>query len=573
MDVSRLRGIVEAAAGRRPCDLVLSGGRIVNVFSGRIEEGDLGIYAGHVVGIGRYEGKERIDAREKYLSPGFIDSHLHIESSCLVPSEFARGVIPRGTTTVIADPHEIANVMGTEGIVAMHRDALASPLDVRFVLPSCVPATDLETSGANLSAADLSGLIDEEWVAGLGEVMNFPGVIRGSNDLLEKILMAVRARKIVDGHAPLVSGHDLMAYTSAGARSDHECTGLAEATEKLARGMFVMIREGTSAKNLDDLIGLVDGKNFWFATFVGDDIGPREILNRGHVDYFLRRAVAAGIDPVTAVRMATIVPALRAGLGEVGALAPGRRADVVVLNDLTDFSVSHVFAAGRLVAKDGDATYERDAVGRMPRPTMHVAGLAKESFFVPHRSASARVIKVIEGQIITDELHLPLKREGKGAVPDTSRDILKVAVIERHRGTGNVAVGFVSGIGISSGALASSVGHDSHNVIVVGANDADMFAAAGRVIELGGGQVVVRDGTVVSEVALPVAGLMSDRPLREVNESIERNLAAAASLGASAENPFMVLSFLPLAVIPRLKITDRGLVDVTRFEIVGLYLD
>ena len=573
MDLDELKGIVQSARSKRPCDIVLSGGHIVNVFTGEIQKGDLGISSGHIAGIGDYEGTQVIDVRGKYLCPGFIESHIHIESSCLIPSELARGVVPRGTTTLIADPHEIANVMGIEGIVAMHRDSLRSPLEVHFVLPSCVPATHLETSGAVLSAADLVGLIDEEWVAGLGEVMNFPGVIAGLDDPLEKIRMASRARKIIDGHAPLVSGKELMAYLSAGIGSDHECTRLSEAREKLENGMFIMIREGSGAKNLDELIGLVNEKNFWFTTFVGDDIQPGDILRRGHIDYFLRRAVGRGLDPVVAVRMATIVPAIRAGLTRVGALAPGRQADVVVVDDLSDFAVSLVFKGGRLVARGGSALFDGQGVCEMPRLPMRVAGFTMESLTVPFRSSRARVIKVIEGQIITDELHLTLKREGTGAVSDTSRDILKVAVIERHRGTGNVAVGFVSGLGLAAGAIGSSVGHDSHNIIVVGTNDGDMYGAALRIIEMGGGQVILRDGEVVSELPLPVAGLMSDRPLSEVDSLMSRNLAAARELGSLPENPFMTLSFLPLAVIPRLRITDRGLVDVSKFDFVPLYLE
>lgn len=570
---NELRALIEAARGIRPCDTVLSGGRIVNVFTGELESGDLGVLSGRIVGVGSYESAETIDVSGKYLSPGFIESHIHIESSCLVPSQFARGVIARGTTTVIADPHEIANVMGLPGIVAMHQDGLLTPLEVYYMLPSCVPATGLETSGAVLSAEDLSKLIDEPWVLGLGEVMNFPGVIDGAEDILQKIVMARRRNKMIDGHAPLVSGRDLTAYISAGIGSDHECMGLSEAREKLRQGMFIMIREGSDARNLDALIGLINERNFWFTTLVGDDIHPGDLLRRGHIDYFLKRAAAAGLDPVTAVRMATIVPAMRAGISHLGALAPGRQADVVVLDDLTDFCVEKVFKKGVLVARGGGTTFEIRGASDMPRVPMNVKGFGLERLRVPFRKGPARVIGVVVGQILTEQLLIGLTEHTGAAVADVARDILKVAVIERHRGTGNVAVGFVKGFGLKAGALGSSVGHDSHNITVVGTSDPDIYCAANRIIELGGGQVVVRNGAVVSELALPIAGLMSDRPLEEVDSIMTKNLKAAREIGCVLANPFMTLSFLPLAVIPKLKITDRGLVDVEKFDIVPLYAD
>lgn len=573
LSTNELRSLIEAARGTRPCDVVLSGGRIINVFTGEMESGDLGILSGRIVGVGSYEAAEVIDVSGKYLSPGFIESHIHIESSCLVPSQFARGVTARGTTTIIADPHEIANVMGLPGIAAMHQDGLLTPLDIYYSLPSCVPATGLETSGAALSAEDLSKLIDEPWVLGLGEVMNFPGVINGAEDVLQKIVMARRRNKIIDGHAPLVSGRDLTAYISVGIGSDHECTELLEAREKLRQGMFIMIREGSDARNLDALIGLINERNFWFVTLVGDDIHPGDILRRGHIDYFLKRATAAGLDPVTAVRMATIVPAMRAGFTHLGALAPGRQADVVVLDDLTDFGVGKVFKNGVLVARGGGTIFEIQGASDMPRVPMNVKGFSPERLRVPFREGPARVIGVVVGQILTEQLLIGLTEDRGTAVADVARDILKVAVIERHRGTGNVAVGFVKGFGLKSGAVGSSVGHDSHNITVVGTSDRDIYCAANRIIELGGGQVVVRDGVVVSELALPVAGLMSDRSVEEVDSAMTRNHNAAREIGCVLPNPFMTLSFLPLAVIPKLKITDRGLVDVERFDLVPLYAD
>jgi adenine deaminase len=567
-----LKTLIQAARGTRPCDIVLSGGLIVNVFTGELQRGDLGISSGRIVGVGAYKAAETIDVSGKYLSPGFIESHIHIESSGLVPSQLARGLVARGTTTVIADPHEIANVMGMPGIDAMHQDSLLTPIEFYFVLPSCVPATRLETSGASLSAEDLSALIDEEWVVGLGEVMNFPGVISSADDILKKIAMTHKRGKLIDGHAPLVSGKDLTAYLAAGIGSDHECTRPDEAAEKLSQGTFIMIREGGDAHNLDGLIGLVNEKNFWFMTLVGDDIGPGDLLRRGHIDYFLKRATARGVNPITAIRMATIVPAMRAGFSHLGALSPGRQADVVVLSDLTDFGVRMVFKKGKLVARDLHACFENSGNSDMPRVPMFVAGLDLKSLRVPFREGPARVIGLIPGQILTDEILLELKGENGAAVPDTDRDILKIAVIERHRGTGNVAVGFVRGFGLKAGAIGSSVGHDSHNITIVGTNDHDIIAAARRIIDLGGGQVVVRDGAAISELALPVAGLMSVLSLEEVDALMDKNLKAAGAIGCVLGNPFMTLSFLPLAVIPKLKITDRGLVDVEKFDFVPLYV-
>lgn len=573
MTTDQLRAVIQAARKTRPCDIVLTGGRIVNVFTGELQPGSLGIVSDRIVGIGDYRGARTIDVSGKYLAPGFIESHIHIESSCLIPSQFARGVIGRGTTTVIADPHEIANVMGLPGIAAMHHDALLTPLEVYFMLPSSVPATGLESSGASLSAEDLTELIDEPWVLGLGEVMNFPGVISGAGEVLDKIVMAQKSGKIVDGHAPLVSGDDLTAYISAGISSDHESTGLSEAGEKLRQGMFVMIREGTEARNLDALAGLVNEKTCWFTAPVGDDIAPGDILRRGHIDFFLKRLVAAGVDPISAIRTATIVPAMRAGLSHLGALAPGRQADVVVLDDLVGFGVGMVFKRGNLAARDGRACFEESGASNMPRSEMKVARFSQESLRVPFREGAARVIGIVGGQILTDDLRLGLAGQEGAAVPDIARDILKIAVIERHRDTGNVAVGFVKGFGLKAGAIGSSVGHDSHNIAVVGTSDRDIYSAARRIIDLGGGQVVVRDGAVIGELGLPIAGLMSDRPLAEVDARMTENLKAAAEIGCVLDNPFMTLSFLPLAVIPKLKITDRGLVDVEKFEIVPLFVE
>ncbi|MBN1574747.1 MAG: adenine deaminase [Deltaproteobacteria bacterium] len=578
MYIVKLKETIEAARGARPLDLMLKGGSVVNIVTGEVEKKDILIYRDRIVGVvdgsesKGYSAKEVIDVSGMYLTPGFIESHVHIESSMVTPSEFARGVLPRGTTTVIADPHEIANVMGTEGILFMAKDAAKTPMDIYFSLPSCVPATEMETSGARLTSKELESLIDEPWVIGLGEVMNFPGVINGEEELLKKIKLAKEAGKAVDGHAPLVSGRDLTAYLAAGIGSDHESSRYEEGKEKLEKGMFLMIREGSHAKNLEDLLPLINEKNFQSATFVADDIDPNDIINRGHIDYFLKKAVSLGLDPTIAVRMVTLSPASYFGLSEIGILAPSKRADIIVLENLKDFNVKMVFKNGRLVADEKGAIFEREEQHYDTASTMNVSLVGVESIRVPWEEGEARVIKIAENQIITDEIHLKLKAEDGFAVSDIERDILKVAVFERHRGTGNIGLGFVNGFGLKEGAIASSIGHDSHNIISVGVADDDIYLAVRRIVELKGGQVIVKGGRVVSELQLEVAGLMSHLPLIEVDKRIEKNLEESKNVGCAIDTPFMMLSFLPLPVIPKLKITDKGLFDVTEFKIVPLYL-
>ncbi len=575
MKIEGLREIIDAARGKRKSDILLKGGNIINVFTGEVASGDVAITGGLISGVaekGQYNAETIINVKGKYIAPGFIDSHIHIESSMVTPSEFARAVLPRGTTTIIADPHEIANVLGIRGIRLMHEDAKRTPLDVRFVIPSCVPATDMETSGAKLTSKKLKSLIGEDWVLGLGEVMNFPGVLSKDREILEKIIMAKDANKIIDGHAPMLSGLDLSGYIAAGIGSDHESISLSEAKEKLGKGMFVMIREGSTAKNLEELLPLVNEKNFLFATFVADDIDPGDLMDRGHIDYFLKKAVSLGLDPIMAIRMVTISPAIHFGLSNIGAVSPGRTADIVVLDNFSDFSVNMVFKRGKMVARDGTPTFDRGK-GSIKYPKSMNAKLPKrDAIRILWEKRKARVIKVIVGQIITDEINVELKEEGGYAISDTMSDILKVAVFERHRRTGNVGLGFISGFGLKEGAIASSVGHDSHNIIVVGTEDEDIYLSAKRIVEIGGGQLVVKKGKVISELPLPVAGIMSGRPLEEVESGIRDNLAAAKEIGCVLENPFMALSFLSLPVIPKLKITDRGLVDVTKFSLVPIYL-
>ena len=572
--MTHMKSLIDTAAGRTPADLVLTNGRIIDVVSGRIIEGDIAIHDGTVAGIGAYDGRETMDLDGRYVAPGFIDCHLHIESSFLVPSQFARAAVVRGTTTVIADPHEIANVLGTDGIRFMHEDSLRAPLDVFFTAPSCVPATHLETAGAALSTEDIARLLKEDWIVGLGEMMNFPGVISGDESVLEKLQAARKASKVIDGHAPGVSGKDLCAYVSAGITSDHECTTLSEAQEKLDRGMFIMIREGSQAKNMDDLIALVNDVTWPNLAFVSDDIHAEDLLERGYIDHFLRKAIERGIDPVTAVRMVTLSPSVRFGLTDRGALVPGRLADIVVIDNLKDFAVRTVIKEGRIVSQNGEATFSVDPLDPSEiHDSIILMKPREEDLKVPWRDSPVRIIRIVPDQIVTEMVEEVPARSGDRAVSDTERDIIKIAVFERHRGTGNVGVGFVRGFGLKSGAIASTVAHDSHNLVVIGADDGDMLTALHHVTEIGGGQAVVSDGKVLSSLALPVAGLMSDRPAEEVAGCAARNLDAAKTLGCIVENPFMMLSFLSLPVIPRLKLTDRGLVDVELFDIVPLYCD
>ncbi len=580
MKISKLQNIIKAAKGERDLDLLLHGGQIVNVTTGTVEKRDIMVFGGRIVGVidpndsKPYQdtAKEVIDVSGAYLTPGFIESHVHIESSMLTPSEFARGVLPRGTTTVICGPHEIANVMGIDGIRFMVQDAKRVPLDIYFALPSCVPATEMETSGARLTSKELKTLIDEPWVIGMGEVMNYPGVINGDDDLLKKIELAKEAGKTVDGHAPLVSGKDLIAYISAGIGSDHESSLFSEGVEKLENGMFLMIREGSHAKNLETLLPCINEKNFHSATFVADDITPGDIIRRGHIDYFLKKAVAQGLDPIIAVTMATQSPANYFGLTEIGVLAPSKIADIVVLEDLTDFKVKMVFKNGKLAAKQNQAIFESHTKKPTLKLSMNVKFSGIESIAIKWEDRPARVIKIIEDQILTDEIQVKLKSKDGFAISDTENDFLKLVVFERHKATGNVGVGFVNGFGLKDGAIASSVGHDSHNIIVVGVTDDDIYLAAKRVAELKGGQVIVKDGKVISELQLEIAGLMSGLHLKKVDSMVEENLKASRKIGCLIDSPFMTLSFLPLPVIPKLRITDKGLVDVTKFQIAPLYL-
>ncbi len=567
----QLDQLIRTARGDRPADLVLRNARVINLFAGDVELNDVAIAGGLVAGLGRdYQGATVVDLGGRYLAPGFMDGHMHVESSMVPPPEFARAVVPQGTTAVVVDPHEIANVFGAAGIRYMLDASESMPLSVFVMLPSAVPASTMETSGAALRAYDLYPFLREERVLGIGEMMNYPGVIAGDAEALNRAVMA--GAKRVDGHAPGVRGPELNAYIAAGVGSDHECTTLEEAEQRLRLGMYVMIREASNARNLETLLPLVNVANSRRCLLVTDDRTPADLLDEGHVNFLIRKAIRLGLDPVTAIQMATLNVAEYFGLRRRGAIAPGYAADLVVLDSLSaDFQVQQVYRNGELVAADGQLLAAMPPLAGALPDSIRTHALALDDFGIDAGAGRARVIGLVPDQLVTLALVEQVAVVDGAAVADVERDILKLAVVERHHATGNVGLGFVRGFGLRRGALASSVAHDSHNIIVVGTNDADMLAAARAVVELRGGQVAVAGGQVLAALPLPIAGLMSDQPIDVVRAQMDQLSAAARSLGCPLRSPFMALSFLALPVIPALKLTDQGLVDVAKFQIVPLF--
>ena len=568
-DLKRIQKRLQAARGEIEADLVIAGGLVGSVYTGEWLQQNIALYDGVIVGLGDYAGP-KVEVPGSYLVPGFIDAHFHLESSMLTPRELARALVPLGTTTIVADPHEIANVCGTRGLDYLLAASSGLPLDIFFMLPPCVPASPLSTSGATISAADLSPYVAHSGVLGLAEVMNFPGTVAGDPQVLEKI--GLYPQGPVDGHAPLLSGKALNAYRLAGIGSDHECTDLAEAQEKLRLGFSLMIREGSLAKNLVDLLPAVTPATLGRILLVSDDCHPEDLVQRGHLDHLLRLAVSQGLDPLSAITMVTLNPASYFGTRDRGAIAPGMAADLVALQDLKEFRAEKVWKRGRLVAEAGRLLPDVD-LPDYPAPSAPLqVGLLDTYTLAPQVTGDqVQVIGLVPGQLLTEKLALPTPiRDGRLGT-DVERDLLKLAVVERHHRSGRVGLGLVKGFGIKKGALASTVAHDSHNLVLLGVGEEDMIAAANHLVKLGGGLVVVSEGQVLADLPLPVAGLLSLAPLEDVAQAHVRLKEAYRSLGGTLPDPFMELSFLSLEVIPALKLTDLGLVDVNRFQVVSLF--
>ena len=558
MKMETLKQQILTAKGDVRAELVLKNARVINVFTNEIEQADVAIRQGVILGVGHYTGETELDLQGKYVCPGLVDGHIHIESSMLCGPAFEQAVLPHGTTTVITDPHEITNVMGTDGIEYMLQATEDLPVDVRFMLPSCVPATPLDESGAILDYRAIDSFYDHPRVQGLAEMMNFVGAINGDEQTVEKIVAAQAHHKKIDGHAPGLQGKDLDTYVAAGVYSDHECSTVEDAIAKLERGQYIMIREGTAARNLDALLPLLTPQYYTYCMFCTDDKHPNDLLEKGHIDYIVRRAIKSGVDPIIAVKCASHHAARYFLLNNRGAIAPGFLADFVVIDNFDDFNILEVYKKGKLMF-DGKTVTPFEA----PEIDPHLVKRSHETFHVAHLEATdfiesrpRAVLGMVPGEIVTTDA-------GYAEKISVEDDILKIAVIERHKNTHHIGIGYIKGYGLKSGAVATSISHDSHNIIVVGANEEDMAAAVNRVVELGGGIVVMDDGKVLGELQLQIAGIMSEAPLIEVNEALENAKEQAFKLGVSrGVDPFMTLSFMALTVIPTLRLTTRGVFDV-----------
>ena len=559
-----------AARGDKPADLVLRNARLVNVISGEIHPADIVVHDRHIVALGReYAAAQEIDLKGRYVAPGLIDAHVHIESSLVAPPEFARAVLPHGVTTVIADPHEIANVLGLEGILLMLGQARRGLMSMYVMASSCVPATEMETSGARLEAEDLAELLHHPWVLGLAELMNYPGVALGDEGMLDKIKLY--QRRVLDGHAPGMTGPMLNAYVAAGVQSEHECTTVAEAQEKLRLGLTIFIREGTTTRNLIPLLPLITPENHGSICFCTDDRIPADLIDKGSIDDMIRTAIARGIDPMTAIRMGTINSARYFGLKKHGAVAPGRYADLIVFSDLRNFVPEQVYRGGQLAAEAGEMVLERQRKRRSElRRTLNIK-LDALDFSIPAKGDRIHIIGSVKDQVVTDHLIDRAAIVDGFAVSDVERDILKFVMVERHQASGNVGKGFIQGFGLKRGAIAGTVAHDHHNLAVIGVDDISMKQAVRAILEMDGGLVAVDGHQVLARLPLPIAGLLSESPIEAVRAQYDLLIEKARELGSEMTDPFMAMSFMGLEVIPSLKLTDMGLVDVEGFKRIDLF--
>lgn len=578
MDKKALKRLIDVAAGREPADLVLKNANVIDVYQAEMISGDLAIVDGKIAGInGEYQGKETIDLKGKIVAPGFIDPHIHVESSYVTPEEFGRLLVPHGTTTVLADPHEIVNVLGLSGLDYMIEAAKETALDIRYMMPSCVPATNMENAGAVIEAADMISSFEKNQVDGLAEFMNFPGVIHAQDEVLDKLLAAKERGLRIDGHSPMVFNEELNAYAAAGIANDHECSTVEELKDRIARGMYVFLREGSVTQNLRTLLNGVTDNNYQRCVLSADDLQAKTILEKGHLDNSIRICIEEGVSPLRAIQMATINAAQCCQLTDRGAIAPGLRADLVIFSDLAQPEIEATYIEGELVAEKGTylPTVKRISTEKV-QSSVHIDKFQMEQLKLNLTSDKARAIEVIPQEALTNEAIVSVKRDDQGQfVFDPKQDVTKIAVIERHHNTGNAFVGLLKGYGVKKGAIGLSIAHDSHNLIVTGTNDEDMAAAVQALKEQEGGVVLIESGKIIGNMALPIAGLMSDLTGEEVaQQEAKINRLAHEVLGVSNNvDPIMTLGFMSLAVIPNLKITDIGLVDVTKFEIVPVSVE
>ncbi|MFC2091284.1 adenine deaminase [Elusimicrobiota bacterium] len=568
--MANLEDFIKVSSGIKKADVLIRNARVVNVLSSEIIKDNIAVYDGKICGFGNYDAKTEIDINNNFLLPGYIDGHIHIESSMMTISEFSKAVVPLGTTAVIADPHEIANVLGLDGIKYMLESSKYQPLEVYFMMPSCVPATNLETSGASISSGDIFPYLSQKWVVGLGEMMNFAGVLSCKKDVLDKIKLMTY--KKIDGHAPGLKGKELSAYIATGITSDHESTSMEEAKEKLRKGMHIMVREGTATKNMEAILPLINERNSNNFSFVSDDRSPEDLINEGHMNYIVNRSIRLGLDKITAIKMATINTARYFNLPNRGAIAPGYEADMQVLASMDDSVPSLVLKSGKIVAENGRLKkLSKNPKKVFIRSSVNVKWLEIDDIKLKVRGPRIKTIGIIPSQIVTRFKTCKTPSENGYLVSDPSRDILKICVVDRHLSSGNIGIGMIHGMGLKEGAIASSVAHDSHNIVATGVSDEDIMAACIQIVKMNGGLCVVKNCKPIEHLPLPIAGLMSDLSLEKVNNRLRKLIAASRFMGAIPENPFFIMSFLCLPVIPELKITDKGLVDVSKMEIVDLF--